>query len=51
MKIQEVCKKCHNAITKIMYSTKGGWLCSKCNDIEIEEEIQYEKSLRNKKNS
>ncbi len=45
--IQETCCKCLKEIKKICYSSKKGWLCSKCNDIEIKDE----KSIHNQKNS
>lgn len=49
--IKEICKKCRKAISGVMYSSKQGWLCDKCNDLEIKEELKNEKSLHNKKNS
>lgn len=47
--IQETCCKCLKQIKNICYSSTvvKGWLCAKCNDIEIKDE----KSIHNKKNS
>ena len=36
--IQEKCVACEKDIKKICYSSKNGWLCSKCNDKEIKDE-------------
>lgn len=42
--IKETCCKCEKDIKNICYSSKKGWLCAKCNDIENKEENENRKN-------
>ena len=43
--IQEKCVECEKDIKKICYSSKKGWVCSKCNDkINKDEENEIRKT-------